>query len=122
MDKMTDAELIEAVATEIMWPGEVIIWLAHPGQWQCLIDRYYNNSTFNPITNLNHAFMVVEKMRELEWELILESHRNTIEKIYWVIFWKKFPPLNTKREIAEIRGLPGRAICEAALQAVREMK
>jgi len=58
---MTDKELIQAVAERVMWPKQIMTWLSRPGEWVCLVDRYYTEKTFNPIINDNQLMMVLNQ-------------------------------------------------------------
>lgn len=129
---MNDEELITAVAEKVMgWhkgygsnPGTPPIWLTDKNMitgfyvecksvyitgWKKKIKRIM----WNPITDISHAWMVVEGMRELGFTFRL-GHGNTVQGI---LTWVKFSSENYKSY--HHHNQPGRAICLAALEAVR---
>jgi len=88
---MTDDELVRAVAIEVMgWKyedPEDPYWVDKYGEYVmgAGVD-YTEDGDFTPLTNLNHAWMVVEKMWERGWELAIR--RNIEVRGYEVEFSK----------------------------------
>jgi hypothetical protein len=131
---MTDAELVRAVAIEVM--GWVIIedrQIEYPirvgngkeelFELKCEPEYYdekgpvYSEKHWNPLTNANHRDMVVEAMREKGWEC-MESNEPSFSSIMEGSFLAKF--VNRFDEIFTCLGKTrGRAVCLAALEAVR---
>ena len=109
---MTDAELNAAVAREVMgWRKreDCDYWDLGPQR----VDRF--GPTFTPSTSIADAFEVVERMEQRGWD---HAHSSMgVDRDPGVIEWQFFQ----LRPNAEFFGLgqPGRAICEAALEAVR---
>src|SRR5574343_1260227 len=95
--EMTDTELIHAVATEVMgWhkgygstPADAPIWLDADGKYAgfyVLCKSPYTTNwkawirelMWTPLTDMNHLWMVVERMRELGWTMRL-FHGDTVQ-------------------------------------------
>lgn len=127
---LKDEELIKAVALEVMgW--EYIKWedfirrtssrsidpVYAPLMTWITKDGLVGEPNFNPLTNLNHAFMVVERMRELGFAVSLCNpwfDGASIERKEWSASF-----FTEKNAIHGRNQNIGHAICLAALKAVR---
>ena len=108
---MTDQEIIRAVADKIMvWDNDGASWHEIGSLvWRIGFDEW------NPLTNLNHAFMVAEKMREEGWYCSLNNSDDE-----WEIEFTKLDGRFLVKEDTYIYGRHqeiGHAICLAALKA-----
>jgi hypothetical protein len=116
---MTDQELIDAVAIEVMGWEKIISVYDQPGRRAYFYilngeQIYFDSHDFNPLTNANHWMMVVEKMKT---------------KIFSFKIWAYAVGLYTVTFTCDIQGDAasytvknksiGRAVCLAALKAVR---
>lgn len=107
---MTDGELNAAVATEVMgwWRSDLPRWKNH---W-CTKGIGSRNLDWSPATDIADAFEVVERMSEVyDFECLLQDGK------WFARFWPK--ELKSKCVMWQVDTLP-RAICEAALEAVRQ--
>lgn len=120
---MTDQELIERVATEVM--GRVV---SSTGEHYAQVDLYSvkairratpnsGDEAWNPLDNITHMDMVLERMREREWFLKLEAG---VPDGWFAIFcspnvWGPNTPVETEGEDTTAMF---RAILLAALDAV----
>lgn len=116
MSTMTDQELIEQVATEVMgWyisdklyfdsKEQIAIGFATEAEEILCV--------FNPLINVNHAFMVVKRMKELGYKLELKQYGNYEYKCN---FWKDGFVYSADNVFI------GHAICLAALEVMRANK
>lgn len=108
ISEMSDIELVRAVAEEVMGFSRNTEW------WGSSYKRHDRWFYYDPLTNYNHTFQVVERMRELGWfwELIDFNHPlGVLAKFEWSQGQHVFRSFN-----ADLK----RAILEAALWAVRE--
>lgn len=74
---MTYQEIVREVATKVLEfnegyassePKTPLQWLKDGGATPYMVKKsWHGYKVFNPISNLNHAFMVVERMLELGW-------------------------------------------------------
>lgn len=114
---MDDNALIKAVAEKV----KPDLWREVNGEWY-VIPAYAKDIEVIPesyltkvdITNLNHTFMIVEKMREEGFELSL-GHGETVQG---VLTWVRFTKEPESSYYHDKR--PGPAICMAALKAMEE--
>ena len=81
-ENMNDQELIKKVAHEVMgWKSSMNLphylqpsGYTHQPSWQDNDGKFMDfQDRWNPLTNANHCWMVVEKMRELGWEIEITS-------------------------------------------------
>lgn len=107
---MTDAELVEAVAREVMGCNVTGDWGAS-GKIICKTPPI--GIQFDPFSDLNDLFMVLGKADEyqLTYSKTMSEDRH---KKFWCIIWKDGFPVGT----AHNESLP-RAALEAALTAER---
>lgn len=126
---MTDQELIEAVAVEILGWEKVGTqnngWWSPKGQPDGIIVTQCDTSYgpgWNPITDMNHTMMVIERMRKcLFWFDIFDNYNevgNLTDRAWYCNFTRKDPKV---RGYAKNKSI-GHAICLAALEAVRSMQ
>lgn len=107
--EMTDAQLIEAVGTKVMG------WTAKRRVGVHFFDADGNLiRDWNPLTDLNHAWEVIGRMRDLELDiritcLLMNGYRYEVE----------LDDPEDKHSARRQDQFLGRAICLAALQAVR---
>jgi hypothetical protein len=118
---MSDEELIEAVAVEVMewkqnterWPdysGEMSdVWKDDAGQ------QYVIKHKWNPLTDWNHTMEVVQKMENNGWQFWMTTFHSDTGHMYLtkVVFGKDEQESNIENLDKQ------RAICLAALTAVR---
>ena len=119
---MTDNELIEAVAKEIMqWhldkqkaylPG---VWRDKNGMWQ---GRESGEDMFNPLTDMNHMMMVVERMR-INYLMAIKIWSYAVGD--YIVTFCCDAETSPKPYSAQHKSL-GHAVCLAALEAVRQGK
>jgi hypothetical protein len=116
---MTDQELIDAVAIEVMDGKHFRSRHPYmPWYWRFTINgKTEDYEDWNPLTNDDHLIMVIEKMKEKWFEVSLHFTRQisscTIHKVGYPV------PMDTW--YAEHKSI-GRAVCLAALEAVRNKK
>lgn len=126
---MDDAELIKWIAENVMgWEMKCACTYRNKGENEllyypgtnCVIDAY----TFDPINNLNHAFMVVEALMEknIGIELYANPKRNQPGQGRFVVkMWgEKYNPVTDDYLISWSRwqDKPGKAICIATKEAL----
>src|SRR5574343_140195 len=129
--EMTDTELIHAVATEVMgWhkgygstPADAPIWLDADGKYAgfyVLCKSPYTTNwkawirelMWTPLTDMNHLWMVVERMRELEWSINIDDISGE-----WKVYFHRCLYFDPIQKVA-INSSLSHAILEAALEAV----
>jgi hypothetical protein len=123
---MTDQELIEAVAVEVMgYETPDYANLINNLYWKRLNGSVILRTSFDPINNANHWMMVVNKIQEMN--LGVEIYFNLTKQIkgqgkcYCKIYGKDGVIFyNGMRYIWQ--DSPGKAVCLAALEAVRGSK
>ena len=104
---MTDAELNEAVAREVMgWVAEQIVGGDTKPQWR------YAPRDWNPANSIADAMQVVEAMNQQSMLVAIGQH---LESGYGVSFYSEADEYKGGAD-----GPLSRAICEAALEAVRQ--
>jgi hypothetical protein len=125
---MTDQELIEQVSTEVMgWilvkgktekVGEYGVTHYISGYWKENDKFKYYECVWNPIINANHWVMIIEKMIKLDFapELKWKPESNK----WCVIMWPGESHDDDKNAIAVYDIEIGKAVCLAALEAVRK--
>ena len=110
---LTDAELVEAVAREVLGWKEII----HYGIDRLGIMRtdfeLCDQSLWFPFTDMNDLFMVLEKADEYQLTYFKTMSEDRHKK-FWCIIWKDGFPVGT----AHNESLP-RAVLEACLTAER---
>lgn len=116
---MTDTELIRRVAMEVMgwhyWekyddpPSFPRVFVNRQGGFEVVIAPQTKRTSFSPLSNLNHAFMVVEKMRENGWAVYIHSGKNYFAQFHNGHNWPCDGALNSNL---------GHSICLAALKAL----
>ena len=115
--RVTDTEIIEALATKVMG------WIERP-QWRLPADRWYTRndkrewrkeakSGWNPLENIKDAWMVVERMGEVHH--LGSKHGFLLTKRDGELWYCEFERPNWEDVEADN---PSRAICLAALKAV----
>ena len=114
---MTDTELDAAVAVEVMvWEWRQIVGGDSQPQfaWFNPATTSHTHRNWSPTTDIAAAFEAVERMRELG-HMFIGRHHDTKTQEWRCIFWQEGYGQGTKKVCDS---LP-RAICEAALAAVR---
>jgi len=107
---MTDAELVEAVAREVMGCNVTGDW-GTSGKIICKTPPI--GIQFDPFTDMNDLFMVLEKFEE--WQLIYSSAVcDRSSKKYWCTIWREGIPAGQSHNKVKPR-----AVLEAALAAER---
>lgn len=115
---MTDEQIIRKVAKimgyevdpESPWKGDML-WVK--GQ----TDGVFWG--FNPLTDLNQVFLVVEELDRQGWDFDFGHNYRSAEK-YWAEFTKR-ERVDVKYRFDSVSDKPGKAISEAALKAVGEI-
>lgn len=120
INEMSDNELTIAISKEVMgWiikvrdfprPGHDWLYDSNGGQEVMALYK------FNPLTNPAHWWMVVERMRELGWNFLIAN--NLEGQPFGCILTKGDYPGDVRATAKDI----GRAVCEAAVMAVRTEK
>jgi hypothetical protein len=117
---MTDKELIEVTATEVMGWNRGFLYDGRRISYDHLEKRWFDlleEIPFNPLTNANHWMMVVEKLCSLFFEVRLYCSR----KLFMCDIHREGYPVPADSWCAESQIL-GHAVCLAALEAVRSLK
>ncbi|MCP4407186.1 MAG: hypothetical protein GY807_05380 [Gammaproteobacteria bacterium] len=117
IEQLTDEQLVKAVAVEVMgWEFKYatpsgFIRYYQDGDSVRNIGQGTHPDTWNPLTDANDRDMMVEKMigRGYEWDASGDDDR---------VYFEFFLPDFTDRETRPA-DTPGRAVCIAALKAVR---
>lgn len=116
---MDDKELIETVAVKVMgWHAddEKFCWLDVTGRrtaYRLEAGKSWK-IYWSPLTDMNHAWMVVERMRDLGFNANIDIYQTGMDEVeFYQRSGKAF--VSCKESI-------GHAICLAALEAKRGMK
>ena len=115
---MTDDELIRAVAEEVMGYKEDIRTLDIRGYyrnvrvWISPNEDAIPYNDFDPIDDISHAWMVVERMRELGWAFKIWSYHAGEFNVFFM------NDMRNGEEFRAVDGTAGRAICLAAWEAM----
>lgn len=115
---LTDEELIRKVAEEVM--GWVTQLLPSGKRGFVIFDELGSGSyslkavDFNPLTDLNHAFMVIERLRELRFTITLTIWDDNEDNDVLISLGSL--PISYEG-FDDIKNI-GHAICMAALKAV----
>jgi hypothetical protein len=106
MSDMTDAQMIEKVARDVM--GFQIMGNGLVGL-MCRLDGEERIS-FNPFTDANDTQMIKDKLREMGWIIIIGLYRSSTTATLWREGLRELLTANADTE--------ARAICEVAIKAV----
>ena len=112
ISEMTDEELNNAVAVEVMgWHEQYE--RGYRAEWVGEHERDGEDvENWNPSTDIKQAFQVVEKMRSMGWSYVIGDEAD--------IYYCKF--INLYITCSDEADTQQRAICHAALDAVRAKK